>query len=443
MPNQATNDTLIIVKQIKFNSKYLPLWTEKYRYAIISGGRGSGKSFTTGCFLRDLTYEAGHKILNTRYTLTSAKKSVIPEFEEKLMLTKSPYSDKECLYDFSLVDKTYTNLYSKSELQFAGLKTSSGIQTANLKSIEGITTWNMEEAEELPNDANETGSCTFDKIDDSIRKKDVVLRTLLEWNPSNEESFVYERFFKDAGVEITFNGIKDDVLYIYTSYLDNLDNLAQSFIDKAERTKKIRPSKYNHVYLGIPLAFNEHALWRKSTMIEPYRVKEAPAMQRIVVSVDPSVTSTGKQDECGITVQGLGYDKHFYLLEDMSGLYSPKQWARVAIGAYKKWEADRIIAEVNNGGDLVEMTLVNVDNSMRGRIKKVRASKGKKTRAEPISALYEEGLVHHVGEFYETEQELCNYTGASTDESPNRLDALTWGITELSTPIGQYRVIQL
>ena len=412
------------------SEKYEPLWAEKYRYAIISGGRGSAKSYSTQVFLRDLTYEAGHKIIATRYTMASAKKSVIPEFRHKLEIDPSPYGGDTRAEDFNLLENTFTNLHSHSELMFSGIKTSSGIQTANLKSIEGLTTWLMEEAEELIDDGTETEACTFDKIDDSIRTKGADLRSILVWNPSDEDSFIYKRFFKERGVDITFNGIKDDVLYIYTTYLDNITNLNESFIKKAERVLATNPARYNHIYGGIPVKETENALWKKSTMIAPYRVSNAPDLKRIVIGVDPAVTSTGHQDETGIIAAGIGFDGEYYILKDHTELFTTAEWGKASVGAYKEHTADRIIAEVNQGGDLVEMNISNTDKSLKDKVKKVRASRGKLIRAEPISALYEEGKVHHVGMFTELEDELCSYTGDG--DSPNRLDALVWALTELS-----------
>lgn len=415
---------------MRLSEKYKPLWTEDYRYAVISGGRGSAKSFTVQTFLRDLTYQPKHKIAMTRYTMTSAEKSVIPEFEEKLILDN-------VLQHFDLLGKTYTNNRSQSELYFMGLKTSSGVQTASLKSIHGLSTWYMEEAEELINDETEESECTFDKIDNSIRQKGVDLRTLLTWNPSDEESFVFQRFYKSRGVDITFNGLIDDTLYIYTSYLDNLNNLHPSFIKKAEEVKATNPARYNHIYMGKPIKSNPYALWKRDTMISPFRVNEAPDLKRIVVAVDPSVSvvkkgqKKNKPDECGIIVAGKGHNGHFYIIEDSSAIMSPKDWGLTSAAKYKDWEADKIVAEVNNGGQMVEDTIKNSDESLP--VKQVHASRGKMVRAEPISALYESGKVHHVGKFPELEAEMVSFTGSDSDKSPNRLDAMVWALTELSS----------
>lgn len=405
-----------------FSDKYKPLWTEKYRYAIVSGGRGSAKSFTVQTFLGNLTYQAGHKIALTRYTMNSAEKSVIPEFEEKLIL-------QNIQPDFQLTGRTYHNKKSKSDLYFMGLKTSSGVQTASLKSINGLTTWSMEEAEELIDDGNEVEACTFDKIDDSIRKKGIDLRTILTWNPSNEDSFVYKRFFHDKGVDITFNGLIDDILYIYTTYEDNLENLHESFIKKAEQTKIANPPRYDHIYLGKPIKENALALWKKATMISPYRVDEYPAdMKRLVVAVDPSGTGTG--DEAGIIICGEDFNGHFYVIKDVSAQLSPKDWARTSIGLWKEYRADKLIAEKNCGWDMVDQTFSSIDENVP--LASVVAKRGKVLRAEPISALYETGRVHHVGHFPELELEMTSYTGDPKQKSPNRLDALVYCLMDLA-----------
>jgi len=343
---------------------------------------------------------------------------------------------------FCLNGKTYTNVKSGSELFFMGLKTSSGIQTASLKSIEGLTTWSMEEAEELVDDGTETEACTFDKIDDSIRKKGARLRSIMAWNPSNEDSFVYKRFFESRGVDIKHNGIVGDTLYIYTTYHDNIENLNESFIHKAEQTKTNNPDRYNHIYEGLPTRSNPNALWKKDTMISPFRVSEVPELKRIVVGVDPSV-GPGKAggDECGIVVAGLGFNGHYYVLEDASALLSPRDWGRTVGAKHQDWQADKIIAEQNNGGQMVEDTIRNTNEALP--VKLVHASRGKIIRAEPISALYEEGLVHHVGMFPELETEMVTFTGDPKQKSPNRLDALVWALTELSdkTPQISFGVI--
>ena len=221
---------------IVLNNKWKSLWNDT-RYFIISGGRGSSKSFGVGTFTSLLSFEKGHKILFTRQTMVSAHLSIIPEFQEKIQLLES--EDK-----FEITKTDIINLQSGSEIIFRGLKTSSGDQTANLKSLQGVTDWILEEAEELTDEA------TFDKINLSVRQKGVQNRIIIIFNPTTKEHWIYKRFFEQEGVEGGFNGRKGNVTYIHTTYEDNLEHLDASFLDEVERIKQANPKKYQHAILG-------------------------------------------------------------------------------------------------------------------------------------------------------------------------------------------------
>jgi len=222
---------------IILNHKYQSLFQNETRYYIITGGRGSAKSFGVGTFASLLSFEANHKILFTRQTMTSAHLSIIPEFQEKIDLMQANEI-------FDVTKSEIINKKSKSEIIFRGLKTSSGDQTANLKSLQGVTTWILDEAEELTDEA------TFDKINLSIRQKGKQNRIILILNPSTKEHWIYQRFFESKGIPERFNGIKDDVTYIHTDYRDNIKHLDQSFIDEVLSIEKNNPKKYKHQILG-------------------------------------------------------------------------------------------------------------------------------------------------------------------------------------------------
>ena len=223
--------------QLSLSRKYRTFQEVDSRYFIVTGGRGSGKSFAINTFLLLLTYEAGHTILFTRYTLRSAGISIIPEFIEKIDLLKK--TD-----DFIVTKDEVINKVTKSKILFRGIKTSSGDQTANLKSLQGITTWVFDEAEEM------TDEDMFDKIDLSVRQKGLENRVILILNPTTKENFIYQRWFEARGVEAGSNITKDDTTYIHTTYLDNIDNLSKSYVDQIERMKERRPSRYKHTILG-------------------------------------------------------------------------------------------------------------------------------------------------------------------------------------------------
>lgn len=221
---------------IAINEKYL-VFDNETRYYICTGGRGSGKSFSIGLLLCLLTQEAEHVILFTRYTLRAAGISIIPEFLEKIELLG--WQDR-----FHITKDEIINTQTGSKILFRGIKTSSGDQTANLKSLQGVTTWVLDEAEEL------TDEGTFDKIDLSVRAKGIQNRVIMIMNPSTKEHWIYQRFFESKGVQEGSNGVKEDTTYIHTTYLDNIDNLSDSYISQLENIRIRRPEKYKHQILG-------------------------------------------------------------------------------------------------------------------------------------------------------------------------------------------------
>lgn len=222
---------------LNLNKKYIPLYENDTRYFVVTGGRGSGKSFEVGAFVSALSFESNHKILFTRQTMTSAHLSIIPEFQEKIDLL-------EASHIFDVNKGEIKNILSKSEIIFKGIKTSSGDQTANLKSLQGVTTWILDEAEELVDED------IFDKINLSIRQKGIKNRIILILNPATKEHWIYKRFFESEGVQEGFNGIKNNTTYIHTTYLDNVENLDESFLLEINKIKETNPEKYKHVILG-------------------------------------------------------------------------------------------------------------------------------------------------------------------------------------------------
>jgi phage terminase large subunit-like protein len=209
-----------------------------------------------------------------------------------------------------------------------------------------------------------------------------------------------------------------------TTY-ENRGNLAKSFMK--EILKKYEGTRLGRQELNAEiLDDNPNALWARSNL-DANRVIKAPPLKRIVVAIDPATTNTEESNETGIIVAGLGEDNHGYTLQDYTMKGTPKTWASAAITAYYSWKADRIIAEANQGGDMIEHTIRSIDKNIS--FKKVHATKGKYTRAEPVSSLYEQNKCHHVGYLGRLEDELCEWEPG--DESPNRLDALVWAYTEL------------
>lgn len=208
--------------------------------------------------------------------------------------------------------------------------------------------------------------------------------------------------------------------------LDNARHLAPSFIqDVLQRYGKSILGRQE--LDGEIIVDDPHALWRRDT-IERNRLRTAPILKRIVVAVDPPASHGEKANACGIICAGLGADGRCYVLDDASvKRMRPLQWATRAVALYETRKADRIVAEVNQGGDMVRSIIMQVDSTVA--LTTVHATRGKQARAEPVAALYEQGRVSHVGAFPELEDELCSVIGESA--SPDRLDALVWAVTEL------------
>jgi len=219
---------------------------------------------------------------------------------------------------------------------------------------------------------------------------------------------------------------RDDVKKITGSTFENEDNLAKSTIsmlrERYENTRLGRQELFAEILEDI-----EGSLFKRED-IDKARVRDKVELTKVVISVDPAVTSNENSDETGLIVVGRGVNNEYYVLDDRSGIYTPDDWIRKAIGLYYEYEANYIVAEVNNGGDLIERLLRVQDDKVPYR--PVRSMKGKMLRAEPVSSLYEQGKVHHVGYFKDLEEQMCHFTGNSVN-SPDRLDALVFAITSL------------
>ena len=219
-----------------------------------------------------------------------------------------------------------------------------------------------------------------------------------------------------------------DVVITRGSTYENRANLAANYFDSVvalyEGTRRGRQELNADVLDDV-----EGALWTYS-MIESTRLPIGARLdfKRVVVAVDPAATAGEDSDETGIVVAALGSDDRGYVLADLSGKFSPQEWASRAIGAYRKYAADRIVIEVNMGGDMAEQTLRTVDRA--APITRVHAKRGKVTRAEPVASLYEQGRVSHIGMFETLEDQMTSYAPGSSD-SPDRMDSLVYALSAL------------
>ena len=225
-----------------------------------------------------------------------------------------------------------------------------------------------------------------------------------------------------------------DVVVTKGTTYENLDNLAPAFrteiIRRYEGTRLGRQELNAEILDDVP-----GALWTRG-LLEECRVdpQHVPPLKVAYCAIDPAVTAHETSDETGIIIGGVGEDGHGYVTSDLSGIFSPDGWARRAVNAALDENLNGIVAEVNNGGDLVKNTIRHVESDdgakigQRVRVLEVRATKGKYTRAEPVASLYEQHRIHHVGSFPQLEDQLCTWVPG--EKSPDRLDALTWLFTK-------------
>lgn len=294
---------------IEISPIYYPLFRDKEKFIIlITGGRGSGKSFSASTFIERLTFEMTpaeklvHKILYTRYTMVSAEISVIPEFLEKVE------ADGTQKY-FSKRARDVINKMTGSTVMFRGIKTSSGNQTAKLKSIHGITTLVVDEAEEWVDEED------FDKIVLSIRQKGIQNRVIVIMNPADSNHFIYRKYIKDTHKIEYFDGVPvqisthPNVLHIHTTYLDNAEHLSEQFIRDVEYMKETNPEKYAHIVMGQWSDVAEGAVFKKWGIVDEF--PEYAKMQAIGLDFgytnDPSAAI-----RCGIVDNRLYLDELFY-----------------------------------------------------------------------------------------------------------------------------------
>ena len=399
---------------LKLNKKYLVLDESFARYFIVTGGRGSGKSFAVNSVLLLLTYQAGHTILFTRYTLRAAGISIIPEFIEKLELLG-------VIDQFKITKDEIINKGNGSKIIFRGIKTSSGDQTANLKSLTGITTWVMDEAEEL-NDED-----IFDKIDLSVRNKIQENRVILILNPTTKEHFIYKRWFEDRGVSAGSNITKEDTTYIHTTYLDNIDNLSESYIKQIETMKVRRPNRYKHTIEGSWLDKAEGVIFSDWTIGEFQQVGKVVYGQDYGFSNDPS------------TLVKTSIDKENKVIYIQLCFYQTKLTTSEIAVLNKKFAADNLIV-----GDSAEPRLIT---ELSRDCNVVPAIKGQGSITFGISLLQDYDLVI-TEDSTDLIKEFNNYcwlekkSQTPVDNFNHAIDALRYAVSyQLQNPnLGEYHL---
>jgi phage terminase large subunit-like protein len=384
------------------------------RYAMLFGGSRSGKTFIA---LRSIIIRAAkepksdHLICRLRFN--HVKRSIAQETLPKVMELCFP----ELPYH---LDKTdwYVSLPNGARIWFAGTDDKARIE--KVLGTEFSTIYFNETSQFLDYDIITTVLTRL------AQKNGLTKRALFDCNPPGKKHWTYRLFFEHVD-PVTGEKIKypEEYGHILMNPIDNMDNIDEGYIRMLENMSKRQRQRFLE---GQFLSDVEGALWTDQMVVQA-KAKVPGAPVKTVIAVDPAVSNNPNSDECGIHACSLDDNGDGIVHEDLSIKASTKTWAQRAVNAYYKYDANEIVAEVNQGGDLVEDAIKAIDPTIK--VVKVRASKGKFARAEPISALYELGKVAHIDDMPKTEAELTEWVPMNTKESPNRLDSLVWGLTHL------------
>lgn len=393
---------------INLNNKYAPIVQNNTRYYSVIGGRSSGKSYSVTTILCLMLLEDDNKILFLRKTLTSAHLSIIPEFIDKL----------NTLNVSSLFHITKTEIVHKtngSAIYFRGVQSSSGDNTANLKSLNGISTVVFEEFEEITDEA------TFDRIDLSVRSKDKVNKIICVMNPTTKSHFWYTRMFESQGVSDNFNGVKDNCTYIHTTYLDNLENINESFIEQANIMKERKPEKYKNILLGSWLNVAEGVIfenWEIGEFVDTGYILHGADFG---FSIDPNTLVKVSVDSKNMRLYAkeLLY-KSKLTTDDLAGIYLHH------CGRYKQIIADsaepRLIDELKSKGLNIKPAIKGQGSILAG-IAKIN---NYRLIVDPSSINFHKELNNYVWS--------DKASGRPVDKYNHLIDSLRYSVSELIEP---------
>ena len=397
MNTQIIDDRLILDVPEIFEPLLLPA-----RYKGAHGGRGSGKSHHFAEAAIDLCVAVpGTRLVAVREVQKSLKESVKLLLEDKIKNMG--------------VGGLFNVLDAEIRTPGGGIIIFKGMQdhtAQSIKSLEGFDVAWIEEGQTI-------SKTSLELLRPTIRKPGSEI--WISWNPRNAND----------PVDMLLRGMappKNSAI-VQANYSDN-PFFPDVLEEEREHDEVNNADRYAHIWMGDYEPQVKGAIWTRQA-IHQGRLRDIPPLERIVVGVDPAVTNTDVSDHHGIVVCGLGADGRGYVLEDGSIKGRPDQWATRVVALFDKWEADAVVIEVNQGGDMCKHTLKTVRKTLP--VVEVRATRGKHVRAEPIAALYTLGKISHVGTFPEMENQMCLFTAAGYegDDSPDRAEAMIWCMTNL------------
>lgn len=398
------------------------------RYCLLIGGARSGKTFLM-CFavaLRAIKSEGASRHLIARLAFNSCKSTIGLDTFPKMMKLCFPHVP----FKLNKQDFYFAFPHNGSEIWLGGLDEKE--RTEKILGSEYVTVYLNEASQIQSYSTVELIKTRLAQVVPGLKQKFYV-----DLNPTTTGHWTYKVFIekRDPNPPYTPFTDPDNYQWMRMNPADNLANLSKEYITDLEHQGARHRRRFLEGEYGSD---TENALWTYE-LIDKYRVTKHPDLQRVVVAVDPSGTK-GKEeadrtDKVGIVVFGLGVDGRGYVLEDVTCHAPPAVWGRLVVSAYQRHQADFVVGETNFGGAMVEAVIRSAGNEMRESVpfRQVVASRGKVVRAEPISALYEQGKISHVGRFTELEDEMTQFTtvGYMGDRSPDRADALIWAIAAL------------
>jgi len=399
------------------------LFASAAKYLLVYGGSRSGKTFFI-CYsvlVRALKAPGSRHAIFRRHGVAvkqSIGKDTLPKVAA-LAFPGLPIKWHE--------QDGYFSLPNGSEIWLAGLDDKDRVDKVLGREF---STLYFNEASEIPLASYMVATTRLAQMCQDVNGNTLSLKCYVDLNPTTAAHWTYQMWVlgvhPDGAKPIP--GHAENYAHITVNPMDNASNLSADYLrDLAAMPERQRRRFFD----GQFTADDDNALWRRAW----FKVDAAPQMQRIVVSLDPATTNAVGSDETGIIVAGVGKDGRGYVLADESGKFRPEEWARRAISLFDTYQADAVVAEVNQGGDMVEAI---IRAEARGRtvpVRKVTATRAKHIRAEPVAALYEQGKIRHADDFPSLVDQCCAFTigfdRKAQGYSPDRVDALVWALTDL------------
>lgn len=419
MPFDAPPQFELTDKQKEVRSTF----TLGFRYFLVYGGSRSGKTFFIVYTIITRALKApGSRHVIFRNDGVDAKQSVGNETIPKVIELAYPnlqikWNDKDGYY----------SLPNGSQIWLCGLKDKKRLDKALGKEYVSIY---LNEASQITLEAFELIKSRLAQVVTQSDGRILKQKFYIDLNPTTSAHWTYQVFVlgKDPTDRRAIPDHEKDYTFIIVNPGDNAENLSPEYIRSLQNMPERQRRRF---YEGAYNADDDNALWNRGVI----SIEEPPELGRIVVAIDPAISSKVGSDETGIIGMGADLSKRGYVLGDESGRFKPEQWARRAISLYDTLDADCIVAEANQGGEMVAATVKAVAKGRTIPVKLVHATRGKHIRAEPVAALYEQGKIKHAQEFPELEDQLCAFTidfdRSAQGYSPDRLDALVWAATEL------------